>query len=329
MDISQSTTAISLIVPVYNCESFIEDCLKSVLSQTIASDIQYIFINDASTDNSLAIMQKIARSNAQLDIHIISHSTRKGSAFSRNEGINFSKGTYLMFADSDDWIDCDMAETLLNAATIHDADIATCAFYVNTPHKQRSILFDNNATGINVASSAIDVLHFSLCNKLIRRELIIGNHLFSQDGIDCWEDLTITSRALALAHKNIVINRPLYHYRKSGQTSLTSARQKAILNDRMANAVFIDSWFDAHQQDFGNMYSDFIIRLKFNAKIKMLRGETIEITRWKNTFPEVNDKIAVAAMQFNPIVRLAFWGLVLCPTSIAIATARLLGRNAQ
>ena len=329
MALPQSTPAISLIIPVYNSEAFLEDCLTSVLSQTIAPSIQYIFINDASTDNSLAIIQAFALRYTQLDTHIISHHTQKGSAYTRNEGIRFAKGEYLMFVDSDDWIEPNIAETMLRNAIKHNADITTCAFFIDTPTKQRSILFKDNVSQINIDTAAIDVLHFSLCNKLISRDLIINNNLLSQDGADCWEDLAITSRALAIAQQNIVVNVPLYHYRKSGQQSLTTARHKAILSDRMANAEVVIRWFESHQKDFANRYSDFLLRLKFNAKIKMLRGETMEITQWKATFPEVNSKISVAAMQFSPIMRTAFWLLAHCPTPIAIATAQLLGKKAQ
>ena len=113
-------TAVSVIVPVYNTEGFLQKCLDSLTNQTL-EDIEIICVNDGSTDNSL----KILEDNAIRDdrIKIINQKNKKQGA-ARNAGMKIATGEYIGFVDSDDWIDLDFYEKLYNAATRHNFDIA-------------------------------------------------------------------------------------------------------------------------------------------------------------------------------------------------------------
>ncbi|MGM9804019.1 MAG: glycosyltransferase family 2 protein [Muribaculaceae bacterium] len=319
---------ISIIVPIYNVAPYLEQCLNSLFRQTIATDIEYLLIDDASTDNSLAIARNMAAQHPELNITIITNSTNRGLASTRIIGINNAKGEYLMCVDSDDWIEPDMAETLLQAATNTNADIVSSPFFSNHNKHQEVMAFASNTMAIDINRAPINVQYFSLCNKLILRRLIVDNNLFAIDKRNCWEDLSVTCRALALAKRNTVVNIPLYHYRVN-PISLTHQNHKKRLADHLFYADMLNEWFQQQGQDFNNKYSRFLLHLKFSAKIKMLRGETLEITRWKNTYPEVNRHITHATSTLAMHYRIAFWLLAHCPASIAIAAARLLGKNAQ
>lgn len=318
---------ITLITPVYNTERFLAQCLQSLFAQTIAQQIEYIFIDDASTDNCPRMLKSAAEQHGNLNIRVVTNTHNQGSAASRNSGIRLAHGKYVMFVDSDDWIEPDMAETLLHTATTNNADVVATPFYINSEHSQRVITFAGSLMKIDINHAPIDVLYFALWNKLTRRSLIVDNGLFATDHRNCWEDLAVCCRALALARRNMVVNIPLYHYRVN-PNSQTHQNHKKRLDDHMFYARHIDEWFRSHGDDFYNKHHSFLLHLKFAAKIKMLRGEPIEITRWKSTFAEVNSHIIKATQTLALPYRIAFILLAICPTPLAIAAARLLRRKA-
>ncbi|MGN0214535.1 MAG: glycosyltransferase family 2 protein [Muribaculaceae bacterium] len=325
---SHSQPIVSIITPVYNTEQYLEQCLQSLFAQTIAPNIEYIFVNDASTDSSPKILNTAVQQHNNLNISIVTNPTNQGSAYTRNIGIQRAQGQYLMFVDSDDWIEPDMAETLLQAATNTNADIVSSPFFSNHNKHQEVMAFASNTMAIDINRAPINVLHFSLWSKLIRRNLIIDNLIYATHRHDCWEDLSVTCRALALAKRNIVVNLPLYHYRVNPD-SLTHQNHKKRLADHLFYADMLNEWFKQQGKSFSLSYQPFLLRLKFTAKIKMLRGTPIEITRWKNTYPETNKQICKASRTLALHYRIAFWLLAHCPTSIAIAVARLVGLKAE
>lgn len=113
---------ISVIIPCYNTEKYLSKCIESVLNQTY-SNLEIILINDGSTDNSLAIMQKYAKENKKISII---DQQNKGVAYSRNLGISAANGEYVIFVDSDDFVSKYYCEALYNAIQENKADIAMC-----------------------------------------------------------------------------------------------------------------------------------------------------------------------------------------------------------
>ena len=111
---------ISIIVPVYNVEKYLERCLDSLINQTL-KDIEIICINDGSTDNSSEILKEYAKKDSRI---IIINQNNQGISVARNNGMNKAKGKYIGFVDSDDWVDLDFFEKLYKAAEKHNAQIA-------------------------------------------------------------------------------------------------------------------------------------------------------------------------------------------------------------
>lgn len=111
---------ISIIVPVYNVEKYVEKCLNSLIHQTF-SDIEIICIDDASTDKSLELVNKISKTDSR--IQIISHSTNLGTLQARKNGVQRANGNYLMFVDSDDWLESDACEILFKLMSEHRVDV--------------------------------------------------------------------------------------------------------------------------------------------------------------------------------------------------------------
>ena len=177
---------VSVIVPVYNVEKYVDSCLESLVHQEAFSDYEIIIVNDASTDGSLQICQKYAR--LYQNITLINLSNNQGVSIARNVGIKHSSGLYLSFVDPDDYVTSDFLSVLYEAAVTNSADLVVCNFY----------RFFNDKKFINVASKnlknfllskndfletifSLYVSHLSniqvrgfVWNKFFRREIIEG-----------------------------------------------------------------------------------------------------------------------------------------------------------
>ena len=317
---------ISAIVPIYNVEAYLGECLRTLFGQSIACDIEYIFIDDAGTDGSMAILRNEIAKHPQLDITVLTHDVNNGSAAARETGITHAKGEYIMCIDSDDFIHPQMAEILLTEALKHDADIVMSPLAMHFPDHEEINYFHSSSIDLN--QIPISVLHFTLCGKLIRRSLFNRYSLFPIAGRNCWEDLSTTARAMAVTNRIDIVDMPLYYYRQN-PSSLSHANHKRRLDDHLFYADFLAKWFESQGEDFYNKHLTLIERIRFCAKIKMLRGDVIEITRWKNTYPTSCRRIFTLANQFGLGYRIAFMALNLCPTRLAIAIAKLIGKNAQ
>ena len=122
---------ISVVIPVYNAEKFIEKCVRSLFEQTF-DQVEYIFVDDCSTDNSIAILQSLIDKcqNRADNVIIINNKVNQGVAVARNIGLSNAKGKYIIFCDSDDWIDPQMLQKMYSIALGTDADVVMCDFYM-------------------------------------------------------------------------------------------------------------------------------------------------------------------------------------------------------
>ena len=275
---------VSIIVPVYNVKKYISVCAKSLLEQTYRN-IEYIFVNDASTDNSLSELEAVVNKYPNRNIRIINNTKNLGSSASRNIGIDNCNGEFISFCDSDDWVEPDMIESMVMAIN-NNADVVVSPFLTNTFEKEQILDYQSSDIA-NLNSIPLDFKHFSLCNKLIRTHLIKENK--SINGIDCWEDLSVISRIYATEPKVALLNKPFYHYRKYEYHSLTSASHEKQLEDRLKYADFLTLWF--HEKGLEDKFSQFLNHLQFTAKIKMLRTSPRQFRRWKHTYSSSNKHI--------------------------------------
>ncbi|MVX64183.1 glycosyltransferase [Clostridium chromiireducens] len=179
---------VSVIVPVYNAEKYIEKCIKSILNQSLF-DIEIIIINDASLDNSLIICEKLASKDQR--IKIFDNTSNKGVAYSRNLGLDNVNGKYIGFVDADDYIDLDMYEQLYRQAIKYDADIVECGFrridindnIIIEKEMKPDILYGEYECSLNHLSHN-NAEDFS-CNKIYNKELFDSlkypNYKYSED----------------------------------------------------------------------------------------------------------------------------------------------------
>ena len=131
---------ISIIVPIYNVEQYIERCARSLFEQTY-DDIEYVFVDDCSPDNSLNILYEVLNDYPHRisNVKIIRHIENKGLTAARNSGLEVATGDYIAHCDSDDWVSTNMYEILLKKAIDCDADIVYCDFIA--VYKEKSVKY--------------------------------------------------------------------------------------------------------------------------------------------------------------------------------------------
>ena len=286
---SDKLPLVSVIVPVYNVERYIEQCARSIFEQTYPN-LEIIFINDCSTDRSIEILKRAITCYQirRTQTHIIDLKSNSGSTIARNTGIRNCNGDYIICIDSDDYIESCMVEQLVTIAFGGNYDIVSSSFFINDNGKEKQINISNSQDFFCLNSIAIDTLHFSLWNKIIKKSIL--DRIPEIPNANCWDDLAITSRAIALAQSAMTTNVPFYHYRiNTNAGSLTSQAHEKRLHDQLIVARFVEEWFIKNKLDA--KYAQFLRNMKFSAKIKFLRGRNRDFAAWKRTFPETNNGI--------------------------------------
>ncbi len=205
---------ISVIIPVYNVEKYLSRCLDSLLCQTF-TDFEAILIDDHSLDNSLEICNQYAKKDAR--IRVLRTEKNGGASVSRNVGLKASKGDYISFVDSDDYLEPNYLERLLEVIERTNADICQCGFVEvvdDLVGEKTSAHAENFFTGEQAFASMYggansNAINFLLWNKLYKKE-VIGDLLFVE-GLRC-EDVIFISQVVIKAKRITVFSDQLYYY---------------------------------------------------------------------------------------------------------------------
>lgn len=225
-----SSPLISVIIPVYNVEKYLKQCLDSIVNQTL-KDIEIICVDDGSTDSSLAILKEYAQKDTRFTI-LTQRNLRAGVA--RNTGLQKAKGKYLSFLDSDDFFELNMLEEMYNKAEKDQSDIVICAFTsfdeqtqeIKKIHKIKAEI--EAKSPFNPKTVSEQLFNFSKPNpwtKLFRRSFFIENNLYFENCI-CCNDLTCVCTAMAIANKISILNKSFIYYRINQKTNITAERHK-------------------------------------------------------------------------------------------------------
>lgn len=298
---------VSVIVPVYGAEKYIEKCARSLFCQTLDA-IEYIFINDCTPDNSEDILKKTLEfyPDRKKDTKIIKMSSNKGQAIVRRYGIQLAQGEYVIFCDSDDWIDRDAYELMYNKAIETNADIVVSDFvYEYSKYSEvKKQIFDDSRDGA-LSSLLNGSLHCSTCNKLVKRKIYADHDLLSFDGVNMWEDVLLIIPACAYSSNVVYLPNPVYHYVHYNSGSITTrASKKSMENIRFVIEV-IES-FLKNIGEFEKFENDFL-NLKLSGKlIFLLYSEGDEQKEYSSLYPETN-KIITSTQAISPYWKLAMY----------------------
>ena len=300
------TCKVSIVITIYNREKYLHDCVCSLFEQTL-DDIEFIFVDDASTDNSMSVLEQTIEQYPyrKAQVVIIRLEKNCGRAVARQTGINHVKGEYVIHVDSDDWVDNNMLELLYLKAKESNADIVGCNVTheysdYRTVFKQKYSNMDGNIRGLLNGD-----IFPSLCTSLTRTSLIKDNHITFPQGLDTGEDLLFNLHLYLKAHKVIGIDVPSYHYRHTEDSGSYQHTEKSI-----ESVIEVARRIENIMKETGNYdkYEEEIQFRKFSMKSALITSfdNKVNNTMWLNLFPETHKNIWHYS-QFSWNRRLEFW----------------------
>ncbi|WP_373747944.1 glycosyltransferase family 2 protein [Kaistella sp.] len=274
---------VSILIPIYKVEQYIERCLHSVFGQTYSS-IQFIFVDDCSPDRSVEILHTVLKEYPMRKDHvkIIKHEQNRGLAAARNTALENADAQYVLNIDSDDFVEKDMVELMYNSAFHNGSDIVFCDFIIEWKRTQK-IAYQ---PFINKRQYLLDLLNTSampgVVNKLIKKDLYISNNIHPFEGVDLGEDYITTPRLVFKAKKISKVDKPLYHYVQFNTGSYTATMSDKSGKDLLFVLQTLDSYFKT-TDGFETLKVD-ILRGQLIKKIDLV--SRIESTSRKEIFKE-------------------------------------------
>lgn len=260
---------ISIIVPIYNVELYLDDCIKTIINQTY-KNIEIILVDDGSTDNSAKICDEYEKKDSRIKVI---HKENGGLSDARNKGLEEAKGKYICFIDSDDLISYKFIEILYKQCIDNNSEIAICQLQIVKDNENKKINVEDtkninvqNMTGrklsIFIYNGEYKDISFSACNKLYRRDLFINNNIKYPYG-KYYEDTQTTFKLFYKANNITINNEFLYYYRK---------REESITTSKVSRKKFIDGIdADLIPVEFYEKENDSILlSLSFNVFCKNL-----------------------------------------------------------
>lgn len=280
--------SISVLVPIYKVENFIERCARSLFEQTYKS-IEFIFVNDCTPDHSIDILKTTI--NAYPDIkdrvQILNHEQNKGLAAARNTAVAAASGDFVWHVDSDDYVDVTAVEKLIMKQQYEDSDIVFMDIFREGRNYKYKITRDNFANPKDWTLAFLSRKSFvSVWGGIIRKSLYEDNSIEEFPGINMGEDYQTLPRLTYYAKKITVLHEPLYHYVMLNDSSFSNSFSKTKSEQYWQSANVLLNFFS----NKGSEYLDALEEGRVNICLEMLRGCTR--TKGNNVdFRHLKDKL--------------------------------------
>lgn len=258
---------VSVIVPVYNVEKYLGRCIESLINQTF-TNIEIILVNDGSTDRSLEIIEKYKEKDKRIKLI---NNKNMGVSYSRNIGIKKSIGKYIMFIDSDDWIDKDTIDIMYNKIIENDYDLVMCSYvreFLNqSKYKnimpEEEVKYTKYTINNSLLRKLIGPIETELASpenldslgtvwgKLYKTEVIKKNNIkfIDLEEIGSAEDVLFNIYLFNKINKAIYINKPIYHYWKGNSNSITSKHNPNLREQRKVFFKYIEDFIKTNNMD--------------------------------------------------------------------------------
>lgn len=322
----EDTPKISIIVPVYNVEAYLPQCLDSLINQTY-KNLEIICVNDGSPDGSAEILQQYAEKDNR--IQAITQENQ-GASIARNQGLAVAHGDYVMFVDGDDWIDLDTCKAAVDAAVRHHADVVFWSYVREYGHESREKFMPLDDETVLHGNDAKQILHRRQLG-LVGEELahpeyadsmvtvwgkLYSNQLLRQTNaefvdirkIGTSEDALFNLQSLSEIKTAVYLKRCFYHYRKDNATSVTT-RYKAELStqwnclfDMMRKYVERNHLSDEYTQALRNRISLSVVGLGLNimnAPVPAL--EKVSMIKKVISTPQYREAVKTLKLYYFPI----------------------------
>lgn len=273
---------VSVIVPVYNVAQYIERCARSLFEQTL-EDIEYIFVDDKTPDDSINILERVIKEYPQREpnVKIVHHDVNQGLTKTRNSGLAIATGEYIAHCDSDDWVSLDMYSRLYHKAKETNSDIVYSDFYF--AYKDRIEVYrtaDYSQNKIQQIQNYISSIWTSLVNMIVKKTVYETYDLKSPEHICYCEDFWLSVRLFYYSGRIQKISEPFYYYNQHNSTSIMhnlcnykgddmkcyletielfeqegcAKEFEKVLSWRVLNAIHFDMYYPEKHKDIVKIY---------------------------------------------------------------------------
>ena len=246
---------VSIIVPFYNVENYIEKCLQSLVNQTL-EDIEILLVNDGSQDSSETIAKQLVEKYPNKIIYL--EKENGGLSDARNYAIPYAKGEYIAFLDSDDYVETNMYEEMYHKAKQEDLDYVECDFLWEYPDKT----LESKGKQYSNKKEMFLYTRVVAWNKLIKREIVQNNHLEFPKGYR-YEDVEFFYKLLPFIHHYGIVQKPFIHYvqRENSISNVQNTRTKEII-DVLGHVIDYykrNQLFDEYKEEIEYTYTRYIL----------------------------------------------------------------------
>ena len=282
-------TKVSILIPVYKAEKYIAKCLQTVLGQTY-QHLEIIIVDDASPDSSMAIVDSLVKeASNRLDIRIIHNEKNLGIAATRNILLDDATGDYILFVDSDDYIEADAVERLVDVAKKTNCDIVRCGYFevkagqVRTiqqkPWKDKTDLLKQHIKAWNSIEA--------MWQLLIRRSMMEEHSIRFAKGVNASEDHLMMIKLYFFANNIVIMEKPIYYYRIDNAQSVTHVNPKAF-HDSMYKGMDLAIAFLKENGAYDTYRDELLTRTFLTKQTFILNKENRDINLYLDTHPECN-----------------------------------------
>lgn len=265
---------VSVIVPFYNVEGYIEKCLDTLVNQTL-EDIEIILVNDGSKDNSILIAKKFLENYPKKIVYL--EKENGGLSDARNFGIPYAKGEYIAFLDSDDYVEKNMYEEMYNLAKKENSDMVQCNFYWEYIDKNKKKIGDMQK--YSNKKELITKGRVEAWNKLIKREILENEEIRFPKGLR-YEDVEFTYKLAPYLEKVSFIDKPFIHYiQRQNSISNSQNERTAEIFDILDNVIKYYKEKNIYEEYKNELEYIYIKTVFCRSLLRMTKIEDVEIRR--------------------------------------------------
>lgn len=283
---------VSVIIPIYGVEKYIEKCARSLFDQTLKSNVEFIFVNDCTKDDSINILNNVISEypSRKDQIIVINHDTNKGLATARKTGLSYSSGTYIVNVDSDDYFESDMLESMYNKAEENNAEIVVADYFITYSNREtygkcnipsaKKTMIENLIIG-----SSTDTVGRMNWNKMIKKTLFTHNSINYIDGVNYNEDLVVMVPLCMKAKSIIKIDKAFTHYVQTNNNSYTKKNNILNIENRFTATKFLDDYLKSLDEDYSRALNIKKVLDKVNA---LIFSDNVHQVEYLKKIPELS-----------------------------------------
>jgi glycosyltransferase involved in cell wall biosynthesis len=236
---------VSVCIPLYRVEAYIERCARSLFEQTLQDGIEFIFVDDASPDASVARLEAVLEDYPQrkAQVKILRHATNQGLVAARQTALKHAQGEYIIHCDSDDWVDRNYYEDMYLAASSARAEIAYSAYYQDDGAQKciHTPILETTSPRELLQAMLGNNRHWNVVAKLVHRNLALSPTLVSRKEVCFGEDLMLSSQMVAQATRVAYCGTACYHYFCKNESSYTRTFSRASLDQLMTAIATLEA----------------------------------------------------------------------------------------